>query len=186
MKKIKTIFLRDKTNPRLVTPEPEPDCAWVFEGKGTATLKVDGSACLKHENIFYRRHALKADKAMPPGWLHWSFDHHQTSGHGWAPVTLSPADQYHWSAWLRHGGPAMADGTYEIIGPHFGKNPHHLVVDEFRRHGDVEIPLVPVEFVELSEWFASMPPIEGIVWHYGEEMAKVKRRDFGLPWPVKK
>jgi hypothetical protein len=46
MQKIPTLYLRDKTNPKRVTREVDPDCKWVLDGEGVATEKFDGSACL--------------------------------------------------------------------------------------------------------------------------------------------
>ena len=37
----------------------------------------------------------------------------------------------------------------------------------------------------LKDWL-SAPHYEGLVWHHPDgRMAKIKRRDFGLSWPVK-
>ncbi len=69
MQKIKTLFIRDKYNPKRVTNAVEPDCAWVLAGEGKATEKFDGSACAVDRGRLYRRHVLKLGKAAPPGWM---------------------------------------------------------------------------------------------------------------------
>jgi hypothetical protein len=45
----------------------------------------------------------------------------------------------------------------------------------------------PRTYEEIRD-FLTKTEIEGIVWHdlTNGEMAKIKRRDFGLAWPVKK
>ena len=43
MKKIPTIFLRDEQDRKHVTNQINPECQWVFDGKGIATIKYDGT-----------------------------------------------------------------------------------------------------------------------------------------------
>lgn len=42
MQKIPTLFVRDPSNPKAVTAEVNPDCAWVLAGEGIATRKPGG------------------------------------------------------------------------------------------------------------------------------------------------
>ncbi len=184
MQKIPTLYIRDEDNPKFVTREVNPDCQWVIDGEGTATEKWDGSACLVHDGTLYRRHRVKPGKAKPPGWIHWNFEQPEQSGHGWAPVTDSTADQYHREAWDYRG---YADGTWELLGPSLQKNPHRLERHLLWRHGGYRYPDAPRTFDALREWFKIMPPMEGLVWHHPDgRMAKIKRRDFNLPWPVRR
>ncbi len=185
MQKIKSLFIRDEANPKLVTREIEPDCQWVIDGEGVATIKWDGSACLFRGGRLYRRHNLKEGREMPAGWLHWSFDHEQKTGHGWLLVGDSPADDYHREALM--GGGVLKNGTHELVGPKIQKNPYSLTAHRFRKHGDAVLDLSKwgTGFDELSMFLADAE-IEGIVWHHKDgRMAKVKRRDFGLQWPIK-
>jgi len=47
-----------------------------------------------------------------------------------------------------------------------------------------EVPHEPRTFAQLRA-FLTMSRIEGIVFHHPDgRMAKIKRRDYGLPWPV--
>ena len=184
MQKIPTLYIRDKDNPKLVTREVDPACQWVIDGEGVATEKWDGSACLVRDGVLYRRHRVKPGKAKPPGWVHWNFEHPEESGHGWALVGDSTADQYHRLAW-NHGTKCLLDGTYELVGPSLQKNPHDCEAHHLWMHGGEPHPNAPTGFDFLWEWFKDMHPMEGLVWHHPDgRMAKIKRRDFGLPWPA--
>lgn len=184
MQKIPTLYIRDKANPKLVTREVDPDCQWVIDGEGVATEKEDGSACLVRHGVLYRRHRVKLGKSKPPGWIHWNFEQPETSGHGWALVGDSTADQYHREAWSRVAE-FLPDGTYELVGPSLQKNPYEITYHALRKHGSFRHSCVPTGHAELREWFKDMYPMEGIVWHHPDgRMAKIKRRDFGLPWPA--
>jgi len=201
MKKIETIFKRDPSNLKLVLPEPtdagvgseRPD--WVFSGEGVATLKVDGTCCLWHNDRLYRRHALKAERPMPAGWLHWSLDPIAVSGHGWLPVGESPADDYHREALALPGFRGINGRTYELIGPKINSNPYKLKHHLLWLHGSIIDEAPEREFEAIRDWFKKYV-VEGIVWYLnppgalwgGKDtlMAKIKRKDFGLPWPEKK
>ncbi len=184
MQKIPTVFLRDKKNPKRVTEEPDPDCLWVLADEGVPTEKLDGTCCAVIGERFYRRHVHKANNgAPPPGWIHWSRDPEQQSGHGWLPVsTANPADRWHMEAWII----PLAGGTYELLGPKVQGNPYHLERHVLSLHGRNILPDCERSYLGISAWLEKAVPMEGIVWHHpGGRMAKIKRRDFGLPWPVK-
>ncbi len=189
MRKIPTLFVRDTENPARVTDVVDPDCKWVLEGEGIATEKFDGSACLFRKGLYYRRHRLKEGKMAPPGWVHWTFDPEQMSGHGWALVGDGAADQYHRAAeqapcWVDSSD--LTHGTYELVGPSLQKNPYHLRHHQLWKHGSRVIGKVPDRsHAALRHFLDIYSPIEGIVWHHPDgRMAKIKRRDFGLPWPA--
>lgn len=184
MQKIKSLFIRDEANPRLVTREVETDCKWVIDGEGVATIKVDGTACLVRNGRFYRRHQLKQKRPKPESWLHWTFDTERESGHGWLLISDSPADDYHREGWQQYDGDPV-DGTYELIGPKIQKNPYKLTVHQIWPHGKETCPRAPRTFDALS-LYLRVWSCEGFVWHHPDgRMAKIKRRDFGHPWPVK-
>jgi len=137
--------------------------------------------------VLYRRHRVKPGKAKPPGWMHWNFENPEESGHGWAPVGDSTADQYHREAWDFGSNGLMHDGmTCELVGPSLQKNPYGLKAHHLWKHGGFRYPDAPRSFDELCHWFRDeMSPMEGLVWHHPDgRMAKIKRRDFGLQWPV--
>lgn len=184
MQKIPTMFVRDPANLKLVLPEVAEGCEWVVAGEGVPTEKFDGSACLVRDGRLYKRYALKATKPKPEGWLHWSFDPAQHSGHGWYPVREGPEDLYHQEAW-GNSRPEVGD-TYELVGPKLQKNPHHLDVHMLWRHGSEVLVVPDRSHLALETWLAAARPMEGLVFHHPDgRMAKIKRRDFGLPWPVK-
>lgn len=185
MNKIPTLFFRDESNPKLVTPFVDPVCKWVRDGHGFPMEKFDGSACLIHGGFYYRRHQLKVGKAAPPGWLHWTFDVDQTSGHGWARVGDGTTDQYHREV---RGVGDLGGGTYELVGPSVQRNPYQLEAHALWRHGGFVKEWLPgdlpTDYRNLGKWLAQYRPIEGIVFYHPDgRMAKIKRRDFGLPWP---
>jgi hypothetical protein len=183
VRKIPTIFIRDPDNPKRVTTEVDPDCQWVIDGDGIPTEKYDGSACLARSGSFYRRHRLKKEKSAPPGWVHWTFDPEHESGHGWAPVDHSTVDQYHREAWPDEGLP---DGTYELVGPSLQKNPYYLRDHQLWPHGATQLSKASGRtYNAIGDWLSRARPMEGIVFHHPDgRMAKIKRRDFGLEWPV--
>jgi len=194
MRKIDTMFRRDPDNMKRVTSEVTEGCEWVLAGEGVPTVKVDGSACAVIYGYLFRRHKHDASKGLsPPTWTHWSGSPDQTSGHGWlATDRQNPSDRYHVEAWDNYGVGALAnplkDGTYELVGPKVNGNPHHLDKHELWKHGEViAIEEVPRDFEGLAKYLAEAEPMEGIVFHHPDgRMAKIKRRDFGLPWPVKR
>lgn len=180
MQKIPTLFVREEGG-RFVTEEVTPDCEWVLDGEGEASVKWDGTACLIKNGVFYKRHVHKVEKGDPPdGWLHWSFDLEQKSGHGWLPVGDGPEDKWHREAWESHPKYLSADGTYELVGPKVQKNAECCVSHRLWKHGaDLRLD-APRTFHELKEWFRGRD-MEGLVWRHPDgRMAKIKKRDFGM------
>ena len=43
---------------------------------------------------------------------------------------------WHMAAYQNSNGEALADGTYEVIGPHFRNNPHGLEEDILVKYGE--------------------------------------------------
>ena len=123
-------------------------------------------------------------------------------------------EAYH-NAWLareRKGGlrgqmiTPLRDGTYEAIGPAWQGNSYHLAKNTLVAHGNDECgdlaelieeqlsygrvigaSKLPTDVMyDLLEKYLCENEIEGIVfWHNGSPMCKIKRSDFGFPWPVK-
>lgn len=186
MKKIPTIFIRNPEAMRFVTEEWHPDCLWVRDREGKPTVKRDGTACLIRNNKLYKRYELKPGKAPPPEFEP-AQDPDPNTGKqpGWVPVGEGPEDKWHREAHL--GG--EADGTYELVGPKVQGNPEGFEKHHLLRHGAVEVkglqgPFL-LTFAEIRDWLELVND-EGIVWHHPDgRMAKIKRRDFGFPWPVK-
>lgn len=185
MKKIETLFLRDAKG--RAVPTVNLGCEWVLAGEGRPTRKRDGTCCLVHDGVLYKRMEWAQGRGEPPArWMHHTFDPAQRSGHGWHPVTDGPED------WMHRKGLAACpwvmekDGTYELCGPCIGKNPEGCEPDQFvyMPHG-AAIPDCERTFDGLRA-FLEANAMEGIVWwHPDGRMVKLKRRDYGLQWPVK-
>lgn len=91
----------------------------------------------------------------------------------------------------------LPDGTYEAIGPAWQSNPYHFPTNRLVRHGGDIIPFENlldlqqlgveiITFDSISRYLSTMK-MEGIVfWKDGQPLCKIKRSDFGLPWPPTK
>ncbi len=195
MKKIPSVFVRDWNGDRgRVLPQVEPGCEWVLEGLGVATRKWDGAACLIQHGRFYKRHDVKENRIPPEGFMP-ADEPDPLTGHwpGWVPVGDGPDDQWHREAWKNSNDLGLDDGTYELLGPKVQGNTEHLSTHVLVPHG-VEIleglpEGEPRTFESLKEYLF-VHPIEGIVFMRALDFArtwdraKIKRRDFGLPWPL--
>lgn len=212
MKKIPSLFMRNYSGDRLVYNAVVEGSEWVQRGEGIATLKLDGTACLVKNGKLWKRYDRKAIKSAwkrhvrgtplsidafkpaPDSWEACEPEPNCHTGHwpGWMPVGDGPEDQWHREGWLN----LISDGatvdllegrTYELCGPKIGGNAEGLPVHYLQLHG---MPLnmtifgePPRDFDGLRDWFSKML-IEGIVWHHPDgRMVKIKRRDFGYPWP---
>jgi len=117
---------------------------------------------------------------------------------GWIPVGDGPDDRWHKEAFAtkdtvagRHNAEVDAelswsDGTYELVGPKVNGNPYDLDAHFLIPHGQTVFAEEPERtFSAIRAFLELRPEIEGIVYHDRRtgRMAKVKRRDFGLPWP---
>lgn len=184
MKKIPTIFVRDMAaRPVRLRPEWKPGCEWVRDGDGLATVKIDGSCCLVRAGVLYKRRELKPGQEAPEGFEVADVDDDTGKTVGWVMVGNGPDDIYHREALLPMVA-TIADGTYELVGPKVQGNTLGLKAHRLVRHGFAEIiEEVPRTFDGLQEYLQTFYG-EGVVWHHPDgRMAKIKRRDFGLPWP---
>jgi len=181
VRKIPTIFVRDKFDRSRVTVECTAECLWVFAGEGIATRKWDGTAVMIQNGELWCRYDAKHGKMPPANFVAAQPDADPETGHwpGWVPAGTEP--QY---IWQRHafafyvGG--LPDYTYEAVGPHFQGNPERLERDSLLRHGEAILEDAPRTFAELREWFKGKD-IEGIVWHHPDgRMGKLKKKDLGL------
>lgn len=183
MKKIPTLFKREYAGHRVVAVHDEitPGCEEAFL-HGKATLKIDGSCCAIINGEKYKRYDAKNGKKPPAGAIP-CCDPDPVTGHWPHWVKLdpnNPADKWYVAAMK---GPTK-DGTYEAVGIHFNGNPHKLHYDAAVSHGIFEVK-VERTFDGVKKWLEDNE-CEGIVfWLNGEPVCKIKRSDFGLPWPVK-
>jgi hypothetical protein len=181
MRKIPTVYLRDfDGNPKYVTREPNPECAWVFAGEGVATRKYDGTCVmLDDDGRWWARREVKPGKDIPPNWVLADHDAETGKAMGWEPIEQSSFAKLHAEAltWLTD----MEPGTYELIGPKINGNPerapHHDLVFHDATIINTDAP-VPLDFDGLRAWLHAHP-FEGIVWHGPDgRYAKLKARDF--------
>jgi len=187
MKKIPSLFQRNYDSDRLVRDEVVPGCEWVLDGEGMPTVKFDGTSCLVANGALWKRYDAKKGKEPPAYFLPAQREADAETGHlpGWVPVGDGPEDRWHREAFSTVV--PLRDGTYELVGPKVQGNPYGRDNHVLLRHG--ELPCIalssPPTYAALKVYLAALD-IEGIVWHHSDgRMCKIKRRDFGLPWPVK-
>ena len=181
MKKIPTIFKRNPDCMRLVLPEPHPDCDWVFADEGMATRKYDGTCCYVEDGRLYKRREIRNGAKVPPGFMAVHHDPVTKKTFGWVPVSCdNPEDKYHCEAWFSQ--PGLPDGTYELVGPKVQGNPENYPQHTLIAHAKADVfDDCPTDFDLLRDWLKDKD-IEGIVFHHPDgRMAKIKKRDFGLP-----
>jgi hypothetical protein len=189
VKKILTLFQRNYETDKLVREEVTPGAEWVLEGYGVATRKFDGAACRVIERVLYKRYDAGCGRTPPDTFIP-AQDPDPVTGRrpGWVRVNPGDAaDRWHLEAFDHYVVTHRSfppDGTYELVGPKVqgnaeGHDRHALVA-----HGSVTLDDVPRAFRELRDYLAAHE-IEGVIWHRADgEMVKLKRRDFGLRWPL--
>jgi hypothetical protein len=194
VKKIPTLFIKqfDGRSYLGVSSDIHPGMEWVSEGKGTATMKIDGSAVAVIDGKLYRRYDAKHGKIPPMDAIPCVPEPDAVTGHWphWLPVKSN--DRWYIEATAN----TMVDDvplietmggitfkTFEAIGKHFQSNPYGLENDILVPHGSVVLD-VPRDFEGLRAYL-SCHNIEGIVfWKDGEPQCKIRRKDFGFVWPV--
>lgn len=193
MRKIPTLFVRDYTDPHrpVLTPEPNPECAWVLAGEGHPTRKYDGTCVLYDVTGWWARRDVKPGKPRPHVYMPVHTDPTTGKTFGWEPIDQSPHAKAHADAldWLPQHKDAHGDlsaildyGTFELCGPKINGNPenydHHVLIP----HADAaHVPPFGYTFGDLHRtmlWLRA-EGIEGIVWHHPDgRMAKLKHRDY--------
>lgn len=187
MKKMPTLFLRDPDNRSRLLRAYHPDAVWVAMGEGIATVKFDGTCVLRDAHaLWWVRREVKPGKQPPPNFILVDQDANTGKTMGWEPAEQSG---YHQALLQALSAPYAADfpvGTYELVGPKVNGNPHRLIRHELWKHGSVEQLEVPRTYEELDDYLRDFS-YEGIVWHHEDgRRAKIKKRDFGHPWPIDK
>lgn len=183
MNKIPTLFLRNPERMQEVTREINPEAAWIFGVEVMPTIKRDGTnvridvlngRCICVEK---RRNPTREEKASgaEPGYVRANRDDPQDK-HIFAAV-----DATDFSTWMNGAWPCEALGP-KIQGGVESETPC-LYPFSF---DPALLPRIEIDYDAIKA-FLETHPIEGIVWqgtnHY--LAVKIKRRDFGLSWPVK-
>ncbi len=183
MRKIPTLFRRDPDDMSRVLPEVHPDCQWVIDGEGVATLKYDGTCVMFDGERWWARREVKAGKNPPPNFEPMQTDEITGKTMGWEPIEQSAFAKYHAEALVetgsevaRKGWPA---GTYELVGPRINGNPERVDHHELWAHAAATVlEPVPRDFHGLAGLMSTFGG-EGVVWHHPDgRMAKLKRKDF--------
>ena len=178
MRKIPTLFRRDPADPKRVTSEVHPDCAWVIAGAGRPTRKYDGTCVLLDpDGTWWARREVKPGKTAPDGYRPVMTDETTGKTVGWEPIGQSAFAHFHTEALAEED--ERRPGTYELIGPKVNRNPEGADAHRLVRHETVGTLDTPRDHDGLREWLLAHPGYEGIVWHHPDgRMAKLKRRDF--------
>ena len=175
MQKIPTMFVRDESKPNHpMTDTVKPECQWVLDGEGIATEKRDGTNVKVENGQLFKRQKPKERDYNDASYV--------------ACDRSSPNDKWAYEGFDYMEQP-VSDGIYELVGPKVQGNP-----DKYTAHALVRVvppgatltitrPITRT-FDGLREYLTTWP-IEGLVFHHPDgRMAKIKRRDFGIKWPV--
>lgn len=190
MRKIISLFQRDYEGTRLVFDAVVPGAEWVLAGEGVATRKWDGTCCMVQGGKLYKRYDAKKGKEPPAGFIP-AQEPDENTGHwpGWLPVGDGPEDK-----WFRAGynsatmdgtlPGALADWTYELVGPRINGGNEGLDFHTLIAHGKQPVEGAPRDFASIRTYL-ERTPIEGIVWWRDPsdpdcEKVKIKAKDFGL------
>lgn len=189
VKKIPTVFKRVFERHTVVDITEEFSSDLVREAflGGVATIKWDGACCAIIDGNFYKRYDAKRGRTPPAGAISCSAPDPVTGHHPyWVLVDENnPADKWFVAARMATEGSLLRDGTYEAIGPHFQSNPYKLENDVLIRHGNAVVD-VERNFQSVKSWLEAHKETEGLVfWLNGEPVCKIRRKDFGYPWPDK-
>jgi hypothetical protein len=199
MKKIKTVFKIDRET-GMATNQVMPGAEWVINGEGTATLKVDGSACMVKDGILYKRYDRKLRteymkklrafgsefqvtedmfNVLPANAIPCEEKPDPVTYHHphWVAIQKDkPDDVFHMKAWETANG-KLEDGTYELVGPKINNNPYKLDECKLIKHG-AEVLNIPDRSFEGLKAFMEKLEGEGIVFtHPNGEMFKLRRKD---------
>lgn len=208
MKKIPSVFQRLERSSLVNTANVTPECAWVFLHNEhlLLTIKRDGTPVRWINECWLQRRTLKSklDPGMEgivkpldfspcqpyPGY---DDESKQWEWPGWVPLETQFKALVDEAVGNRGRMKAEEDGqTFELCGPKVNGNPEGLTIHHLYTHGGEPILFNPSSARPHSaeELVAVVTAIqnEGLVIYEGcgqMRMAKVKRRDFGLDWPIK-
>jgi len=206
MKKMPTIFIRDKGDRSRVTGEISPAAQWVFDGEGRLTRKYDGTCVMYDGDRWWSRREVKGGKSDPPNFRPLGEDPVTGKRMGWEPAEQSGFYKYLFEASGFDEDPdhpvnkvRWPAGTYELCGPRINGNPEDYSAHVLKPHGWETLSeredlrrfhqhllghqpglwrgLLLGYLMECNKWHGG-PPWEGLVWHHEDgRRAKIKRRD---------
>ena len=179
MKKIPTIFLRNEQDRKHVTNQINPECQWVFDGKGIATIKYDGTCVIFDGDNWLARREIKAGGNVPDDFILVNYDEVTRKTIGWVPVETSSFYKYFLEAYDPEY-PYRGEGTYELCGPKINGNPEGFTQHVLVPHGWDQVEVEDRSYEGIRNFLLNTldKGHEGIVFWYGTKKAKIKRRDF--------
>lgn len=203
MKKIPTLFKREfLEDHKIITyNEVTPGMEWVLEGEGVATVKIDGACCAFINGDFYKRFDAKPGRKIPEGAIP-CCDPDKITGHWphWVKVDENNPSDKHFLGALRYAisnnSAPVQDAivrslrentviTFEAVGLHFNSNPYGIDYDTLIPHGIKLADYCERSFEGINNYLTDHI-VEGIVfWKDGEPQCKIRRKDFGIEWPIK-
>ncbi len=183
MKKISTLYKKDRNDLSKVTNEINPENQWVFDGDGIATRKFDGTACAIINGEIYKRYDVKKGRQVPKGAIPCQ-EPDEISGHHphWLKCERNkPEDKFFFEAFdvLEK----KEDGTYELCGQKVQGNPENISGHRLIRHGKEVLEIPDLSFEGLKKFLMNPEnDIEGIVFHHKSDgrMCKLRKKDFGI------
>lgn len=188
MKKIATIFDRDRNGNKGVIDKWSDDLIPHYLQYVTATEKVDGT----NVRLTVRNHTLvRLEKRCNPS----KIQKNQGIADPWYVDAIEgdAQDKYIWEAARNTNISSVFDGEWsaEALGPKIQGNPLNLekhICCIFSDGGAPVFEDVPTAYNELKEWLLNADSkfgagkIEGIVWHcnstFDRQMFKIKTKDF--------
>lgn len=185
MKKIPSLYVRDINDMAHVLPEVNPVASWVIDdaARVQATVKYDGTCMLLDSyGMWWSRRQVRPDRAVPENYVPVEHDPATGKTRGWIPAEQSQYRDFHAEALELHG--YQRPGTFELVGPRIGKNPHRLSRHRLLSHGCTPMEGIPTDFHALAEYLHIHQwtwggYLEGVVWHHEDgRMAKIKTKDF--------
>lgn len=183
MEKIPTLFERDEKF--RVTDRVKPECAWVLDGEGAATEKLDG---MNVRLTIRSGQLVRVEKRRNPT----AKQKHQGIIDGWYVDAdeFGPDDRWIYEAARSTDVNGWPDGEHpcEALGPNIQGNPLGLQ-DHTCVPFNLKVPVytqVPRTYDGLREFLEKAESLynpghlaEGIVFHHPDgRRAKIKRRDF--------
>lgn len=180
MQKIPTMFFRDETvKGHPVVDRVKPECQWVLDGEGLPTVKLDGTNVKIDKGVLYKR-----QKPKDRDYDNASYVECQRN---------DPSDRWAFEAFdvLVQLGPSVFDnGIYELVGPKVQGNPQKESTHKLYRvvppsDRTMRLTKPPTRTFDGLRTFLAAWYVEGLVFHHPDgRFAKIKRRDFHLPWPA--
>lgn len=182
---IPVLFKRDQNN--LVIPELTEGCEWAMVNPtALITIKLDGIAVKSHWNFQQSRYSLS--KLVDGKWVE----------------TTIISDPIIWEAWKNNT--FKQDAVFEVFGDQVNGNPHNINYTGMVKTQPIIYDLIvknPVIlrsasmdvqtfYSQIKKELEESPEIEGLVFHLEglqmrlEKAAKIRKKDFGIPWPAPK